>query len=216
MGRGNLARNKTIKMQGIKNIVFDFGGVLTGLDKDACVKALYNIGAGNIACYVDECRQEDLFHDLEIGKSTVGDFCNEVRRLCPGCNASNEDICGAWNTLLTGIPRRRLEKLLSLRQEYRLMLLSNTNPIHWHKAVLDFFPYEGHEVDDYFEKTFLSYRMHMVKPDCEVYQHVLLSARILPGETLFIDDSPINCAAASELGITSLCVKDGDEWMDKL
>jgi len=203
-------------MQGIRNIVFDFGGVLTGLDKGACVKALHSIGAGNIACYVDECRQEDLFHDLEIGKSTVGEFCNEVRRLCPGCNASNDNICNAWNALLTGIPTRRLEKLLSLKSDYRLMLLSNTNPIHWHKAVLDFFPYEGNEVDDYFEKTFLSYRMRMVKPDEQMFRTMLVEGQIMPSETLFIDDSPINCAAASQLGINTICAERGDEWLYKL
>lgn len=203
-------------MQGIRNIVFDFGGVLTGLDKGACVKALHSIGAGNIACYVDECRQEDLFHDLEIGKSTVGEFCNEVRRLCPGCNASNDNICNAWNALLTGIPTRRLEKLLSLKSDYRLLLLSNTNPIHWHKAVLDFFPYEGNEVDDYFEKTFLSYRMRKVKPDEQMFRTMLVEGQIMPSETLFIDDSPINCAAASQLGINTICAERGDEWLYKL
>lgn len=196
--------------------MFDFGGVLTGLDKGACVKSLHSIGAGNIACYVDECRQEDLFHDLEIGKSTVGEFCNEVRRLCPGCNASNDNICNAWNALLTGIPTRRLEKLLSLKSDYRLLLLSNTNPIHWHKAVLDFFPYEGNEVDDYFEKTFLSYRMRMVKPDEQMFRTMLVEGQIMPSETLFIDDSPINCAAASQLGINTICAERGDEWLYKL
>lgn len=203
-------------MQGIRNIVFDFGGVLTGLDKQACINALNSIGAGSIAGYVDECRQEDLFHDLEIGKSNVGEFCDEVRRLCNGCSATNEDICGAWNALLTGIPTRRLEKLLSLKRDYRLLLLSNTNPIHWHKAVLDFFPYEGNEVDDYFERTFLSYRMHIVKPDEQIFRQMLIESQIMPGETLFIDDSPVNCAAASQLGINTICAEKGDEWVDEL
>lgn len=203
-------------MQGIKNIVFDFGGVLTGLDKDACVETLYNIGAGNIACYVDECRQEDLFHDLEIGNSTVGEFCDEVRRLCPNCNATDSDICDAWNALLIGIPRHKLEKLLSLKHDYRLMLLSNTNPVHWDKAVRDFFPLEGKQVDDYFEKTFLSYQMHMVKPDEQIFREMLVEGQLMPGETLFIDDSPINCAAASQLGINTICAERGDEWLEML
>jgi len=203
-------------MQGIKNIVFDFGGVLAGLDKDACINALYDIGAGGIACYVDECRQEDLFHDLEIGKSTVAEFCDEVRRLCYGCRASDEAICNAWNALLIGIPRQRLDKLLMLKRDYRLMLLSNTNPIHWHKAVLDFFPYDGYEVDDYFDKTFLSYRMHMVKPDERIFRQMLVDGQMMPSETLFIDDSPINCAAASQLGISTICAETGGEWLDKV
>lgn len=203
-------------MQGIKNIVFDFGGVLVGLDKYGSIDAFNKIGAENIVSYIDECRQEDLFHELEIGRISVGEFCNEVRRLCPGCTASDEAICDAWNALLIGIPKRRLEKLISLKSKYRLMLLSNTNPIHWHKAVRDFFPYEGYEVDDYFEKTFLSYRMHLVKPDEQIFRQMLVEGAMIPNETLFIDDSPKNCAAASELGITTIHAENGDEWLSKL
>lgn len=200
----------------MRNIIFDFGGVLVNLDKRRCIDALRNIGAENIAWYVDECRKEDLFHDLEVGKTTAAEFCDEVRRKSKDCTATDEEICGAWNALLTGIPEQRIRKLISLKDKYRLFLLSNTNPIHWHKAVTEFFPLDGFGVDDYFEGTYLSYKLHLLKPDSEIYQHVLLDAKILPGETLFIDDSPINCAAASELGITSLCVKNGDEWIERL
>lgn len=66
----------------IKNIVFDFGCILTGLDKDRCVRALHQIGAGRIAYYVDECKQEDLFHELETGNYTINQFCDEARRQC--------------------------------------------------------------------------------------------------------------------------------------
>lgn len=51
-------------MQEIKNIIFDFGGVLVNLDKHRCIEAFDKIGAHEIVRYVDECRQEDLFHDL--------------------------------------------------------------------------------------------------------------------------------------------------------
>jgi len=199
----------------MKNIIFDFGGVLVNLDKRRCINALQSIGADDIAWYVDECRQEDLFHDLEVGNTTIGEFCDEVRRKAKGCNASDEDICWAWNSLLTGIPERRIRKLISLKSEYRLFLLSNTNPIHWQKATQDYFPLDGLGVDDYFEKTYLSYELHLLKPDSVIFQHVLLDAQIQPSETMFIDDSPANCAAASQLGITALCVK-GDEWVERL
>ena len=205
-----------MEMQGIKNIVFDFGCVLVDLDKQACVEALNRIGANNVSAYVDEGRQEDLFHELETGNISVGDFCNEVRMLCPDCHATDEQICEAWNALLTGIPQQRLERLISLKKDYRLLLLSNTNPIHWHKSVRDYFPHDGYEVDDYFEKTFLSYRMHLIKPDERIFREMLIAAEMMPHETLFIDDSPMNCAAASELGINTICVSHGDEWLDKI
>lgn len=202
-------------MQEIKNIIFDFGGVLVDLDKRRCMEAFDNIGAHEIVKYVDECRQEDLFHDLEVGNTGIGEFCSEVRRVSDRCNASDDDICDAWNALLTGIPAQRLEKLASLKDRYRLLLLSNTNPIHWGKAADGMFSHKGMEVDDYFENTFLSYRMHMLKPDPQIYGKVLMDSGMTAYETLFIDDSPANCAAASELGMMSLNLT-GDEWLDRV
>ena len=190
-------------MQVIRNIIFDFGGVLVDLDRRRCIEAFRRIGAGAIAGYVDECRQEDLFHDLEVGLTDVGRFCKAVRRACPGCNASDEDICDAWNALLTGIPRHRLDRLKKLRRDYRLVLLSNTNPIHWRKAVDEYFTAGGLTVGDYFEKTYLSYEMHMLKPDEEIFRRVLADSGFAAAETLFIDDSAANCAAAERLGIAA-------------
>lgn len=203
-------------MQVIRNIIFDFGGVLVDLDRHRCIEAFRRIGAGAIAGYVDECRQEDLFHDLEVGLTDVGRFCEAVRRACPGCNASDDDICDAWNALLTGIPRHRLDRLKELRRDYRLVLLSNTNPIHWRKAVDDYFTQGGLNVNYYFEKTYLSYEMRMLKPDEEIYRKVLDSSGMDAGDTLFIDDSKANCAAAERLGITSMHVTCGDEWTERL
>lgn len=198
-----MAHGKAFEMQVIRNIIFDFGGVLVDLDRKRCIEAFERIGAGAVAGYVDECRQEDLFHDLEVGESSVAGFCEAVRRACPGCNATDDDICGAWNALLTGIPRHRLDRLKELKSDYRLVLLSNTNPIHWRKAVDDYFTTGGLAVGDYFEKTYLSYEMHMLKPDEGIFRRVLDDSGFAAGETLFIDDSAANCAAAGRLGITA-------------
>lgn len=200
----------------MRNIIFDFGGVLVNLDRKRCIDAFTRIGAGAIAGYVDECRQEDLFHDLEVGDTGVGQFCDAVRQACGGCNATDEDICRAWDALLTGIPRRRLDKLAELKRDFRLVLLSNTNPIHWRKAVDDYFTQGGLNVNYYFEKTYLSYEMRMLKPDEEIYRKVLDSSGMDAGDTLFIDDSKANCAAAERLGITSMHVTCGDEWTERL
>ena len=191
---------------GIKNIVFDFGCVLVDLDKQRCVEAFNSIGAHTISTYVEECRQEDLFHDLEIGHIEVDVFCNEVRRKSPACMASDEQICWAWNQLLTGIPTERVAKLHELKNRYQLFLLSNTNPVHWLPC--------SEVLEGCFEKVFLSYEMHLVKPSREIFERMLKEADILAGETLFIDDSKANCRAAESLGIRTMHVNHGDEWLN--
>ena len=75
---------------------------------------------------------------------------------------------------------------------------------------------DGMNVDNYFEKVFLSYRMHLIKPDTEIFIRTLAEAGIKAEETLFIDDSAANCRAAATLGISTMHVTCGDEWLDKI
>lgn len=199
--------------KGVKNIIFDLGGVILGLDKERCVAAFRRIGADGIAHFVEEHRVESLFLDLEMGNISQEEFCRRVRELT-GKDISDEEIVWAWNELLTGIPELKKERLLQLRDRYRLFLLSNTNMIHWKKCVDDFFPYKDWRTNDYFEQTFLSYEMHMIKPSEEIFRHVLAEADIEPGETLFIDDSADNCRAARILGITAILNGEANDFFE--
>ena len=84
-----------------KNIIFDLGCVLVGLNAERCIKAFKEIGCGAIATYVEEHRTEDLFLDTELGYISQAEFCDEVRRLS-NSTTSDDDIVWAWNQLLTG------------------------------------------------------------------------------------------------------------------
>lgn len=199
-------------LRGIKNIVFDFGCVIVDLNKQKCIEALERIGAGEIAHYVDECKQIDMFLDLELGKIDVAEFCQEIRLRAPGCTATDEEISEAWGELLTGIPVHRLEMIEQLHKKYNIYLLSNSNPVHWEKSVQRFFPKAGHTPEYYFDKMFISYKMGLTKPDPRIFTDLLSETGAVADETLFIDDSINNCMAAEKFGIHTLHVKNGDEW----
>lgn len=193
-------------MQEIKNIVLDFGCVLVDLDKQRAVDAFRRIDADEIAVYIDECKQEDLFHELEMGDITLDEFCDKVRAKCPRCHASNQEICDAWDALLTGIPDRRLEAIRCLSKKYRVFVLSNTNWLHWRWA-------ERKGIPQLVERVFLSCDMHLIKPHVEIFQRMLDEAGIRADETLFVDDSPANCRGAEQVGIRTMHVTSGDEWL---
>ncbi|RRD01948.1 HAD family hydrolase [Prevotella sp. OH937_COT-195] len=205
-----------MKNKNIRNLVFDFGTVLVGLDKNRCIAAFDSIGANEMSGYVDECRQEDLFHELEVGRIGVPEFCDEVRRKSPRCNAADEKIAWAWGELLTGIPREKLRRIVELKEQYRIFLLSNTNVIHWQRSVEEFFHFGSLGINDFFEHIFLSYEMGMVKPDREIFIKMLNDAGIKAGETLFIDDSAANCAAAESVGIRTMHDPEGLLWIEEL
>lgn len=200
--------------QQVKNIIFDLGGVLVGLDKHRCISAFEQIGAEAVAEYVRDHRTADLFYDIEVGQMTTADFCKEVRTMAV-CNASDEEIVWAWNQLLTGIPQMKKERLLALKPSYRLFLLSNTNEMHWKKCVTDDFTDAHMTENSYFEQIFLSYKMNLTKPNRQIFERVLNAAGIEAAETLFIDDSLTNCQSAVQLGIQVFHETTGNDWLNK-
>ena len=103
----------------------------------------------------------------------------------------------------------RLKRLEELKHHSRLFLLSNTNEIHWEYARRWWQP------EDYFEKIFLSYEMHQVKPDKEIFLQMLEEGGMKAEETLFIDDSKRNCEAAAALGLQTIHANSLD-YVDNL
>ncbi len=199
----------------IRNIIFDLGGVLVGLDGARCISAFSRIGCGAVADYVAEHRTEDLFLEIERGLITARQFCDEVRRISR-CDASDSQIVWAWNELLTDIPDSKKERLLQLRAAgYRLFLLSNTNEMHWQRACR-LLEYRGHGAGDYFERVYLSNELHLVKPDTAIYAAVLAQSGLAAGETLFVDDREENLTAAAALGIRTFHECPGHRWEDLL
>jgi FMN phosphatase YigB (HAD superfamily) len=197
--------------KGIKNIIFDLGGVIVNLDRQRCVDSFKALGANDVSDYVDEYRQEDMFHELEIGAISADEFYEQLRKKTQ-CEATNKQIQDAWNAMLKEIPVHRLDKLLQLRDNYMTYLLSNTNEIHWKYCYDVLFNYHGFGADNYFEQIFLSFEMHLIKPSETIFTEVLDNAGIKAEETLFVDDSDINCAAARKLGIKTHHVKAGEDW----
>lgn len=209
-----------------KLLLFDFGCVIVDLNKQRCVDALYKVGCGAIAGYVDEHRSEDLFHEIELGGETDV-FCQEARRqssytdkegVFHPCQTKDEDIIWAWNELLVGISKEKLRFIKHLHDDlgYKTAILSNTNWMHWNFSVENFFGVDGYKVEDYFDHVFLSCELGMVKPDERIYQHVIDVTGVKAEDIIFFDDSAKNCEGARRVGIHSIHDPLGNAWMHVL
>ena len=199
-------------MAGIKNLIFDLGGVLVNLDRPAMREAFERLGIESIHDNVmDDYRQKELYMEFESGNISVSAFRASMRRLS-NQELTDRQIDEAWITVLKEIPEYKLDWLLKLREQYNIMLLSNTNSLHWQWAKEHFFHYKGHEAEDFFDRIYLSYKMHKQKPDVEIFKSVLEDSMITPESTFFIDDSAVNCKAAESLGIRSYCCPTGTDW----
>ena len=194
----------------LKNVVFDLGGVLIDLDFKSALNALQEAGFTNVKEQLQTFDREGIFAKFELGEINAEEFREAIRKNAK-VTLADEDIDKIWNLMLLEIPREKLELILELRGKYMVYLLSNTNPIHWDYACKNAFNYHGFRVNDYFEETFLSYEMHLAKPDKAIFEKMMQDANLLPEDTIFIDDSEANCKAAEELGIHAHHYHIGDD-----
>lgn len=183
----------------IKNILFDFGGVIVGLNKQNAVNRFKEIGVDSIDDYLGEFRQKGIFLELEEGKISREDFYRELRALT-GKNISTEDMDSAWMAFLLDITEYKYQMLKDLRTKYNVYLLSNTNPIVMEWAFSSDFSPSGENIHAFFDKCYLSYEIGCAKPDKKIFEHVIKDAGIDPTETLFLDDGAANIEIAKELG----------------
>ena len=180
----------------IRNLIFDFGGVLIDLDMEAVPRGLRSFGLENAGADLIE-----LSKQYETGKIPTDQFLKEVRRSLPG---SDEDqIREIWNATVTGFPPERLDFLERLKAsgEYQMFLLSNTNPLHVERARANMGESEFTRFENCFREFYLSHEIGMRKPDAEIFEFVLHENDLAPHETLFIDDTREHTESASRLGI---------------
>jgi len=190
----------------IKNILFDFGDVFINLDKAASASAMARFGFKGMNAEI-----ENLFLTYEKGLISSDTFIKSAKNHFP--SASKKQLIDAWNAILLDFPLERLTFLeeLAATKKYRMFLLSNTNALH-----IDYVRYKMGDTlfgrfTNSFEKVFMSYEIHLRKPDLEIYDHVLSTKSLLPKETLFIDDTLENIDAAKVLGIKTWHLQVGQE-----
>jgi len=176
----------------IRNIVFDFGGVLVDWNPEYLFKDVFkdreemNHFLENI-CNSDWNEQQDAGRSLSKAISTLQELHPEYRK-------EIRMYYEQWTTTLGGPIEENVALLDPLKARFRLFGLSNwsaeTFPI-----ARDMYPFF-----DLFEGIVISGEEKLKKPDKRLYQVLLQRYGLNAGESLFIDDSAPNVQAAKALG----------------
>ncbi len=200
-------------LDGVRNLLFDLGGVIMNLRRENCVEALEQLGLKDADEMLGLYCQTGPFMQLEEGKITPAEFRAEIRRRI-GYEVSDAEMDDAFNRFLLGIPVERLRALESLRKQYKIYMLSNTNAIMFDSKIKTDFQIDGKNREDYFDGMCLSYEEGCAKPDLQIFHNVLDKFGIKAEETLFFDDSQANLEAAARLGFRTWLVEPGTEFME--
>lgn len=103
----------------------------------------------------------------------------------------------SFATWVTGWLHGAKALVQALRARHHVACLSNTNAIHWVRLA---------DVVASFDSCFASHLMGALKPDREVFEHVLGELQVPAGDVYFFDDLPPNVEAARNVGINAFQV----------
>lgn len=186
-------------MKDIKNIIFDLGGVIVDLDIERITKSFARLGMTP-----DKLNVHALMHQMDLGKMNEQGFIDTLLPQClPG--TTPQQLVDAYNNILR-LPPHRLELVSQLRKSYNTILLSNLGDIHWREIQRLSL---AHEIrfEDCFNHLFLSFQLHMTKPDPRIFQYVIKQTGIIPSETLYIDDLEANIDTGTAAGLVACKVE---------
>lgn len=200
----------------IKNLIFDFGGVIIQLNHARAVEAFRRLGLAEADKILDKYHQRGICLDLETGRMSAEEYLAELSRMCSR-PLSWDEVEDAWLAFIEPVSVRLLDFIASLRPRYRVYLLSNTNPFVMNWARSPRLSAAHLPLDNYFDHLFLSYQMGVAKPDRAIYEQMTASAGFLPEESVFVDDSETNLAASRALGFRTFCPRpeEGVDWIER-
>jgi putative hydrolase of the HAD superfamily len=182
----------------IKTILFDLGNVVVPFD----VRLAYARMAELCGCPQDEVaariRAAALVRPFERGEIATDAFVRELSAAM-GVSVTHREFCDWWNCVfLPGslVPEELLEDLGS---RFRLLALSNTNPIHF-ALLQEAYPL----LLRHFHGYVLSHEVRAAKPEAKIYREAISRAQCHPEECFFTDDLALNIEAAREHGMDAV------------
>ena len=194
----------------ITTVVFDLGGVFYRVDPLRTIRALDELRPKGEKGKGLECGYSFKMPELEAferGRIGIGSF-RDALRAAFNIEANDIQFDTAWNSLMLGVIEENAMMLPVLAEKYRLILLSNNNPLHY-----AFLEKECESVFRFFEATYFSHLTGLVKPEPEAYRMITDRHSLDASEVLFVDDSEINTQGATAVGFHVLHLKEPRELM---
>lgn len=201
----------------IKNIIFDWGGVVLTLDKELCIKNFAEVaGVPDFNEYLTPYLQKGFFAAYENGDIDDGEFVEEIKKISNKADVGYKEVEYALDSFLKEIPQYKVDLINDLAKRYDLYVLSNNNPICWRISERMFDELSEKPVKELFKEVFLSYRLNLSKPGKGIFLKVIEKAGFDPEESLFIDDAPANIEAAASVGFKTLYYDVNKNLADEL
>jgi putative hydrolase of the HAD superfamily len=179
-----------------KAVIFDLGKVLVQFEFRRGYEALEGLCPYHAADIPKRIAATGLVERFETGLVEPRDFVASLSAIL-GLNVDYDRFCDIWSSIFTDplLPESLLEGLAA---RYRLLLLSNTNAIHF-EMIRRTYPMLRH-----FHDLVLSYEVGAMKPQPAIFREAVSRAGCRPEECFYTDDIAAYVEAARGLGIDAV------------
>ncbi|MCZ2156903.1 MAG: HAD family phosphatase [Bryobacterales bacterium] len=175
-------------------LFFDLGKVLVPFDLKHAYAGFSAVSPLPVERMGERLRSSGLVERYECGQVGDEEFFEQFSELTQ-VNTTFERFCDIWNSIFLPATLVPESLLAELAKQHTLLLLSNTNAIHF-RFLEQNYPHLRH-----FHHRVLSHESGSQKPDRKIFDDALTAARVKPEEAFFTDDLAENIEAARRLGI---------------
>ena len=195
-------------------ILFDLGNVILPFNHHQIAEKLFRFtqkkefqDPQKIFSYLFEYR-DGIINDFDVGKISPPEFFQSVKTTLD-LSISFDEFIPLWNNIFVE-DREVSQIILSLKDKWRLGLLSNTDPLHFNHILSEF------PIIQMFDKWILSYEVGFKKPAIEIFQKAIQWASVEPKKILFIDDIKKYVEVAISLGMHGIHFISSDQLKGEL
>jgi glucose-1-phosphatase len=199
--------------EGITTLLLDLGGVILDLHLKNTYTAFEKLGFHHFHQHFDSYSGSNFIENFEEGKITAQEFIATIKNYC-NPNTSTTQIIASWNAMLGELPVHKFEMLQHVKEEFQIILYSNTNEIHveyLNQYYNQTFGYQ--KVQNIFDHIYYSQELGIRKPKSAGFEKIMANHNLKPEEIFYIDDGKQHIATAKLLGINTLLWKQNESFL---
>ena len=192
----------------IKAIIFDLGNVIVHADHEKMLDGLASKSDRSLGYTKNYYKNSPARKLFEIGRIKPMQFYEQINKDL-NLKIDFDDFCDIYCNIFT--LNKDVEDLIKrLKKAYRLILLSNTDELHFRHIKNKF------RIVDVFDDYVLSYKTGMRKPNPLIFVEAVRKCRASPFSCMYFDDIPEFVMIAGLMGVKAYQFKSFEKMLRDL
>ena len=191
-----------------KALIFDLGNVLLFFDRQKSLTQLAQVCEKPLETVMGFLQKDDVALRYERGEFSTSAVLSKLSTFADKSIPEEQFVRAVSDIFTPNTPM--IDLLAELKDQFRLVLLSDTNSAHftWASRHYPFLKY--------FHERVLSFQVGFMKPSPQIYRYAVEKAGFPIGQCFYVDDLMPNVEGAREIGLDAVQYTDSDSYLAAL